>query len=335
MSQQQVANMTVALITIRQQPHFDWFFQGLSQQQIKPLELIIIDDRNTLERYMECQALAARYGIRLAWYGHSKPSRWTGKRPALCNARNTALAVMNTPYIAFHDDNGISDPNWIRRHAMWANYGMSCGGTWFTFQHGIVKDTVKGFSNGPRYVMEGEPGPYGWEARKRNVPNGVMAAPSDWLHGGNMGFLLEAALAVNGFDEDYDGEQGCDDCDFGIRLRRAGYKNVFDADCIVYYSLDSHALTQNEVPADKPDKALLERMSMAREPKKKMLLDGKLHFSNEYLTQCLNQGLRPTRANPHFNLQWLREQWKEKFKVEAPLGAEKDWRDDQLISEMG
>lgn len=323
MSQQQVANITVALITIRSQPRFEWFFEGLGRQTLKPAELVIVDDRQSLERYMEVQALAAKYGIRMSWYGKSKPSRWTGKRPALCNARNTALAVMNTPYVAFHDDNGISDPNWVRRHLMWSNYGMSCGGTWFTFQHGTVQ-------NGR---MVGDPGPYGWEARKR-LGNGVMAAPSDWLHGGNMGFLLEAALAVNGFDEDYDGEQGCDDCDFGIRLRRAGYKNVFDPDCVVFYSLDSHALTQNEVPADKPDKAKLARDSMAREPKKKMLVDGKLHFSNEYLTQCLNQGLRPTRANPHFDLAWLREHWKTTYKVEAPLGPEKDWRDDQLISEM-
>lgn len=319
-----VSNLSVVLITIRSVPHFDWFFEGLGKQTVKPFEVIVVDDRWSLERYTECQRQARTWGVNLGWYGKSKPSRWTGKRPALCNARNTAVIVANTPHVIFHDDNGIAHPKWVERHSTWAAYRLMGAGTWYTYQHGTVKDGQ----------MVGETGPYGWEAR-RKLGNSLMAAPSDWLHGGNMGFPVETALAINGFDEDYDGEQGCDDCDFGIRARRAGYKPVFDPECIVYYSLDSHALTQNEVPQDKPDKALLPRMSMAREPKKKVLLDDKEHFSNEWLTQALNLGMRPTRANPQFNLESLREEYRRTMNMDKfPLGPERDWRDNQPIGEM-
>lgn len=39
---------------------------------------------------------------------------------------------------------------------------------------------------------------------------------------------LEAVLKVNGWDEYYDGSQGMEDCDFGIRLQKAGYRVALD-----------------------------------------------------------------------------------------------------------
>lgn len=326
--------MSVALITIRTQPHFDWYISSLGKQTFKDFELIIVDDRASHERYMEVLTQCAKNGVKLSWYGKSKPTRWAGKRPALCNARNTAFVVANRPYTVFFDDNGYAHPEMLARHVNWANFGLSCAGTWCTFNSGEPSDKlveVKGLDG--QHYYRGDIGPYGFEGRFKQVSVAMPCAPV-WLHGGNMSFPLEAALAVNGFDEMYDGEQGVDDCDFGLRIRRAGYKMVFDPTCIVYYNLTSHKLTQSEVAEVKPDKAKIALEAMARKPKEKMLADGKFHFSNELLIQELEGKPNRILANPNFELRKLRDEFRKTLKIEHPLGPETDWRDNQLIEEM-
>jgi hypothetical protein len=317
---------TVVLCTIRTTPHFDWFADGLSRQQFKDFEWVVIDDRESMERYKEVRILCAKYGLTLGYYGKSKPSQWIGIRPALCNARNTALTVANGKYIVFHDDNGWADPNWLGLHMKWGQFGFMTAGTWFTTVDGGPKDGK----------WEGNPGPYGFEGRYQQMKEIETAFPSaDWLHGGNMGFPLQTAIDVNGFDEQYDGEQGVDDCDFGIRARKALYKGVFSGLCKVYYSIATHHLTQNEVPEVKPDKAVIPREKTARKPKEIVLeRDNKPHFANEFLIQELLKGKRPIRANPNFNLDELRKKYRETLEITHPLGSDRDWRDNQLIEEM-
>ena len=317
--------VSVCFMTIRSEPRFSWLFDGLSRQTFKDFELIIIDDRESLDRYKQVRILAAKHGIILGYYGKSKLSRWTGIRPALCNARNTALVVANGKFVCFHDDNGFAAPNWLSEHLKWGQYGFMSAGTWFT--------TVDGHPEDGKFV--GNPGPYGYEPRYKAVKSAIPFPYLDYLHGGNMGFPLDTALTVNGYDEQYDGEQGVDDADFSIRARRAGYKGIFNPQCLVYYSTATHFLTQNEVAEVKPDKANIPREKDARKPKElKLKRDGQLHFANEKLVEDLLDGLRPTKANPNFDLIELRKKYRETLEISHPLGPEKDWRDSQLISDM-
>jgi len=329
-----LVDVTVCFATIRSNPHFDWLFKSLSKQSFKNFEVVVIDDRASLERYKEVRALSQTNNVLLGYYGESKPSRWKGVRGALCNARNSAIAIAHGQHLVWMDDNGYATPQWLEYHMIWGRYGLSEAGTWVTFHNGQPSEIpveVRGLPG--KHYYQGNIGPYGFEGSRKQINAPLVCEPT-WLYGGNMGFPLSAALAVNGFDEMYDGEQGVDDCDFAIRIRRAGYKQIFDPRALVYYNITSHHLTQNEVAEVKPDKALIPREKMSRKPKEKMLRDGKMHFSNELLIQNLRDDRTRVRANPNFDLVQLREQFVKTGKLEHPLGPERDWRDNALISEM-
>ncbi len=55
---------------------------------------------------------------------------------------------------------------------------------------------------------------------------GRMIAPINWMYGYSS-FSLEAALKVNGFDENFDGDKSLEDVDAGSRLTMAGYGGKF------------------------------------------------------------------------------------------------------------
>jgi len=66
---------------------------------------------------------------------------------------------------------------------------------------------------------------------------GKMLAPSMWFYGYSS-VSLEAALKVNGFDENFDGDKSLEDMDMGNRLGMAGYKDMFMLD--VEHSVIEH-----------------------------------------------------------------------------------------------
>ncbi len=55
---------------------------------------------------------------------------------------------------------------------------------------------------------------------------GTMIAPPDWYYGYSS-MSIEAALKVNGFDENFDSDKSLEDPDMGSRIEMAGYKDKF------------------------------------------------------------------------------------------------------------
>lgn len=244
--------------------------------------------------------------------------RWRGRRPALSSARNTAIIWAKSQYMIFFDDCCIKVPeDLVENHLKWLTEGFAVAGNWFT-----------------------HPGEtYGFEHRAKIVKEAKIVS-GDWLYGGHMSFPLQWTLAVNGFDENYDGEQGCDDCDHGIRLHRAGCKVLYDPSIYVEYDLRTHTLTQQ----DHGFKMEWRKEGKPVEPKKRILKDWKEHFSNEFLIQELagdSKRILPTGNN--FQLSKLRR-LPAKFNYDV-LAVHKelekyvfqdnrDWRDGALIEEM-
>jgi hypothetical protein len=66
-----------------------------------------------------------------------------------------------------------------------------------------------------------------YEIVKRN--GGVMVGPHNW-HYGYSSMSLEAALKINGLDENFDSTKSLEDIDCGSRLEMAGYKDKFMMD---------------------------------------------------------------------------------------------------------
>lgn len=274
---------SVVLITKRAYPKVDIALRFLSKQTCLDFEYILVDGYY-FQRKQEMEKLITDINPPFpVLYLPDKPSRWRQKRPCLSNARNTALIWAKGSQIIFFDDCCVNMVNdLVEKHLKWGEKGYAVAGAWYTHP---------------------DP-PYGWESRQTMVkePQVVIGG---WLYGGHMSFPLEAVLKVNGFDEWYDGEQGCDDVDCGIRLSRAGCQVIYDPSLYVEYDLATHSLTQW---SPDPSKADWKHEGKPIEPKKRVLKDGREHFSNEWLTQKLDE--EPWRFTPlgnKFNLRELRD----------------------------
>lgn len=318
-----MVNVTVALCTKRKEPHFEWSIESLKNQTFKDFEYIIVDGYYN-ERKDLMKGLMEKYSFQNP-YIHipDKPSRWRGKRPSISNARNTAIIYAKGKYIVFHDDNCKIPSDWLENHMKWLSTDYIVAGNWITYKD---EDTV---------------GSYGWEHRYflAKEPKEISGT---WLYTGNCSIPLNVAFDINGFDEELDGEQGQEDINFGIRAERKGYKIIYDPKCYVKYILSNHVLLQNH--KTEYWEGFRQIDSTAVTPKKKILNDGKEHFSSEWLTQkLLSESGRYLPYGNYFDIKVLSNIVKqnefsiEKIQKELENYIDPtliDWRDGELISNV-
>lgn len=332
-----MVKISVIQCTKRKIPHLEWALESLMKQTLphENFEYIIVDGLYEI-REDEVRKLiddkTKELGIDFPiMYLKDKASRWKGKRPALCNARNTGIIFANGQYIVHHDDNCKMSPNWLEKHISWLEKGYITAGSWISY-----KDVSK------------EPY-HGWEYR-----SGILKEPAEisggWLYGINFGYPICVALDVNGFDEYMDGEMGQDDIDFGIRAQRKGYKIMYDPSCYVecYYADHGsfHYYFSNRA-TDIP--GIKKEIGFDIPPVNIKLKDGLLHFSNEFAMQELLEDtqrswtkgntiqIKGTReifgtGNGTSNWKYSIEELYEKLRSFID-GNPVDWRDGKLIEE--
>jgi len=347
-----MAKLSVICCTNRRNPRFDLILDSLKRQTFTDFEYILVDELYQ-HRKEEVLSLFQNTSFKFKYFP-DKPNRWLGIRTALPNSRNTALIFAEGQQVVFHDDCSKLDNNFLARHALGAEQGLCVAGTWIS------------------YEKEWDEGPYGKEYRGRMIKQPEQCT-TDWLYGANFSVPLQAAVTVNGNDELYCGEMGVEDCDFGIRIGRAGYKAIFDAECIVHYVVNpNEAQTKLGEKTGTKGLSLLPRyfdqgtgMRFAgelqyatksnqdweyekkRTPKQRMLDDGKLQFSNEWLIQLLHkQSSRWWTLGNAFCLSDLRAKWQDykqyvdglqrfwKVLEDWQWPYDYDWRDGQKIEEM-
>ena len=302
--------ISVVLITKKLDPKIEWALDCLKNQTFKDFEYIIVDGYYN-KRKDEVKKLIIDKGVKFpVLHIPDKPSRWRGQRFALSNARNTALIFATGQYIVHHDDCCKMPPNWLEGHLGWLEKGYLATGSWIGYQ--FLQDG------------KGIEGVYGLEYRSKIIkePKEISAG---WFFGANCSYPLEAALDINGFDEEFDGELGQEDINFGIRLERKGFKTIFDPALQVEIFMMTHRY-EKMIP-----------------PVNKMLNDGKLHFSNEWITQRFLSDV--TRTMPYGNvidIRGTRKMMKEGgYSIEKMYEMMKgwinpdkyDWRDGVLIED--
>jgi hypothetical protein len=140
-------------------------------------------------------------------------------RPAISAYKNSGLVHARGELVLTIDDGCRLDDRYVERcWAAWAE--RKCLSAMY---HGITDTDMwqtEAKHNDSRKVFLG--------------PDGKCVGPI----GGNMGsppgagfiaFPLQAALALNGYDEMFDGSRGLEDIDFGMRLQMAGYRLALDS----------------------------------------------------------------------------------------------------------
>ena len=314
---------TVVLITKRTNPLFECALENLKRQSDQNFEYIIVDaywsQRHSLVENI-IKSANCEFPIK---YIPDKPSRWSGRRPALSSARNTAY-LWSDPQsdgLIFYDDCcTLNAVDLVERHGEWMKKGIACAGTWYSL---------------PRV--------YGWEWRRKGMKKlEWVLCEGSWLHGGNFSVPIRALEGVGLWDEAYDGEIGVDDCDLGIRLSRSGCRVIFDPAIWVVYDTATHSLLQDDHTFKQ--EWVKECASKSYKPKERLLKDGKMHFSNEWLIERLNENrLRIKPVGNKFDFKELRKKIQElDYRVDEVQEYLKnyidpdprDWRDSQLIEEM-
>lgn len=319
--------VTVVLCTKRMTPHFEWALESLNNQTFRDFEYIIIDGMHAQRKDAVKSLIESKAPSYPCMHIPDKPTRWRDKRPALCNARNTALTFAKGDYIVFHDDCCKMPANWLESHMKWLTMGFLVAGSWIGYQ----KEDPYG---------KGVVGPYGWEERTKLIHK-AKTVSGGWLYGCNFSFPLKVALDINGFDEILDGEMGQDDVNFGIRAERKGYNIIYDPDCYSEYYMSDHGLLMN---FDRDDNSSFWKghpVEFKLEPVRRVLKDGKEHFSNEWMTEkLLEERERYLPDGNVFDLRDLRELARKNTiekTYELMKGIidpdPKDWRDGKMIEE--
>lgn len=217
-------NLTVGYITARYQPEMEWFLDSL-RLQMKPddqVQVIIVDGLNP-QRKLKLPDYKDRPKIYIV---PPMPNIWQGQHKvrqvnnwAASAARNTAICLCKTDWIAFCDDRCILVKNWLNciRDAM--RHGYCVAGSYEKRIGMVVKDGIIK-SNGTVAGKDSR------ADQTLNIP-GPMKAPGEWLFGCTLALPLEWALVVNGYDTSCDG-MGFEDCFFGLHLVNAGYPVFYD-----------------------------------------------------------------------------------------------------------
>ncbi|NOZ25942.1 MAG: glycosyltransferase [Nitrospirae bacterium] len=208
------------IISTYNRPHYlRKVIDGYMNQTFRDFEIVIADDGSTEETALLLTELAAGSDIPLLHVWHPDE----GFRLAMI--RNRAVARSRGDYIIFTDDDCIPDKRFVMDHYRYAEEGFFLQGHRVLIGEGASREFVSGDCAPARLLvllLRGE------------VANSLNAVrlPCPWIRKGrslrgvrgcNMSLFRSDFLAVNGFNEDFEG-WGKEDSELVARLYRFGTK---------------------------------------------------------------------------------------------------------------
>jgi hypothetical protein len=212
--------LTIAYITSRNEPHFEWFLDSLYRQLKDDLVKVIIVDGQ--RQYRPTITPLTHPGGEVL-HTQPKPTIWQGDFRitktdwwAASNSRNTALCLCETDWIAFLDDRCVLMPGWYSSIKQAMKHGYAVFGSYekrtgMTVENGVIK-------HGGIVI--------GKDSRVGN-DKAVVRAPGEWSFGCTLALPAEWMLQVNGYDESCDGS-GFEDIFLGLMLQNNGFPMMYD-----------------------------------------------------------------------------------------------------------
>lgn len=144
------------------------------------------------------------------------------KKPSMTKARNLGIRYAMGEYVLFLDDDVVAQKKLIHNHLK--NYKDQ--------RIGAVGGRVLTLNQ----PLEKEKGDVGRISFLGNFSNGFSSKiPQEivTLIGCNMSFRKSVLKGIGGFDEGFDGNSLREESDISLRLKRAGYKIVFEPEAVV------------------------------------------------------------------------------------------------------
>lgn len=208
--------VSVVVATYNRFKDLEECLDSIFEMRVKPHEVIVVDNSST----DGTEGVKASYPIRF----------FSILERSMVKARNIGISAANGDIVAYVDDDGIVDENWIKYLAQ-----------------PYEDDNVGGV--GGRIIPDGQ--------QKNNHTNVKLHAigklskdgsvssnfdlflkrPVDVDHiaGGNMSFRRDLLLRIQGFDENFKGTCFREDADVSARVRKLGYKLVYQPEALVWH----------------------------------------------------------------------------------------------------
>jgi hypothetical protein len=226
--------VTIAYLTSRRNCKIEWWLDSLAIQ-VKPEDEvhIVVVDFWAKERPMMLFAPFAKSVTHVT----PKPNVWQGEHRltqdnwfAAANARNTAVCLCRTDWLAYCDDLSVLAPTWLDavRRAVAGNY-IALG------SYKKVSDLVVDKGR----VVSCTEFASGLDSRLRHTGQ-VVSCGGDWMYGCSLAGPVEAFLSVNGWPEICDG-MGFEDSCMGICLGNTKkFSFRYDKDMLTLESEEDH-----------------------------------------------------------------------------------------------
>jgi len=209
-------DLSVVIATYNRCSNLEGCIQSLLRMNEKPLEIIVVDSSST----DSTSKLAKIYPIRYV----------SIQEKSLERARNTGLSQSKGDIVAFIDDDVVVDENWSTNILIsYTNSKVGGVGGRIIPYGALVSYFVrtKKSETGKIYAD-------GLILGNFDVPL-PAAIEVDHLPGCNMSFRKDLLVGVGGFDENFMGNSFREDADASLRIRRVGYKLVYQPRALVWH----------------------------------------------------------------------------------------------------
>lgn len=243
-----INKLSIIYVTARKQPMFQWFVETLISQYESGVvtdQIVFVDSFLQYEEDRK-QKLEKIVGGRFKFLHIApKPSIWCGKyRKTKTNffdassTRNTGIIAAEHDHVVFIDDLSALSDGWINYHRKAASEKFVFCGAYDKVSNIVIEGNriVSYNAKNMDFRMQSQP-------ENQSIP-----ITGGWVFGQNVSFPLEILEKINGYDE-FLARRGCEDCNLGVRIELAGYKDkiFYNKNCLIIEDEEMHWCAENPV----------------------------------------------------------------------------------------
>ena len=219
--------ISVIVSTYERPDALEVVLRSLAEQTYRPFEIVVADDGSGPATRALVQRLADELGLPVGHVRHED----RGYR--LAAIRNRGAAAATQPYLIFFDGDCLVRPDYVENHARLAEAGRFVHGSRVRLDAGLSRVAIEG---GPTAIVRRSAARWLGEWLRGRIdrftpllplPLGPLrrVRPRTWrgVKGCNLAMWRSDFLAVNGFDEGFEG-WGFEDNDLVVRLIRRGVR---------------------------------------------------------------------------------------------------------------
>jgi GT2 family glycosyltransferase len=209
--------VSIIIITRNRPQMLQACLKHLKRQTVAPDEVIVVDSSTGEDTQAVLDAYPQVVRLRIPDGRNNRPQ-----------AKNLGIAHASGDIIAFLDDDSMAQPDWLR-FLLGPYADPSVGGV-----GGRVIDALEQARATPDDTRIGV---VQHEGKIKMTTNFILdpghPVEVDHLVGCNMSFRKDALLPIGGFDHNYTGGNTLEETDVCIRVKRAGYRLIFEPRAVV------------------------------------------------------------------------------------------------------